>query len=163
MSIALESTAGIIYDDECMLAGWGDTSDKGQWVRLWLDADASLHPFAGYKRRGASEAGDYFAAAFVLTTEPGGPAEAVQSRGRKPSQHAFLLIGSSRFRQWMEERNAYTKTLEKKGRRWDPETIKRYVKYRLQIESLSELDRGEDVLRRFNSEFREPFMLWSDR
>jgi hypothetical protein len=156
-------TAEIVFDDEVMLAGWRDSSDKGQWVRLWLDHDSVLHPFAGFNRRKGDQPGDYFACAFVATTEPGSGESIDRPNQRKESQRAWLMINSQRFRQWLEERCEYTAVLERKGRRWDPETVKSYVKWKLKIESLSELDKHNGALERFDREFREPFVHWADR
>lgn len=152
---------------EAMLCAWGDTSNHGQWFRLWLDDEASHHPFGGYKRRSDKNLGDLFVGVFVLTTEPGGAAvtdaEHEQDAKRKnfrPSQKAHLLIGDSFFMAWLKEKSDFTTKLDAKGRSWDKETAKSYVKWALKIESLSDLDRNDDALRRFNERFQLPYAKW---
>ncbi len=154
------------YESDVMLAGWGDTSDKGQWVRFWLDEEAGLHPFSGFHRRTSGVVGQLFAAAINITTEPNGhPGDVPQSKnkGRTLSQMAFLTITQARFKQWLEEKSEFTRKLHAQGRTWDANTVKAYVKWVLKIESLGDLDRVTEAAERFQKEFEQPFNKWSGR
>ena len=157
------------YAGDIMLAGGGETFDKGQWITLWIDEDSSLHPFAGFTRRSAGAVGQKFAAVFVVTAEPGGDAEpvtaAVQSAGsvRKLSQDAYLIVTGGFFCQWLEEKSEWTEKLHKAGRVWNADTAKSYVKHMLDIESLSDLDRDAEKAKLFHELVRKPFSQWRGR
>lgn len=158
------------YDGPVMLAGWGDSSDKGQWVRWWLDEESALHPFAGFTRRSGMGLGKFFAAVVALTVEPGGCLQDAHETGgdkqpapRKLSADAHLIVTSQRFGQWLEEKCEYTTRLHEEGRKWDAQTAKKYVKWKLKVESLSDLDRIEEKAEQFHKEFRIPYSKWNGR
>lgn len=171
--IVLDGADKATYSGDVMLAGWGDSHDKGQWVRFWLDPEASLHPFAGFTRRSTSSVGQLFAAAIVITIEPGGGLQVSEdaaagddhggNRVRRLSSDAHLMVTGNFFRQWLEEKSDFTEALHRKGRTWDAVTSKKYVKWVLGIESLSDLDRMSDKADRFHKEFRIPFSKWNGK
>jgi hypothetical protein len=165
----IEDPTRPIYDGEIMLAGWGDT-ERGQSVKFWLDNEASLHPFAGLRRRAGKELGQFFAVAMTLVDDSGGPAvdrdieDTMTRPGQKRrslSQDAYLIITSDRFCQFLREKCEYTAVLDRKGRAWDGPTAKNYVKWRLSIESLGDLDRSADAAKRFHEEIRIPYSRWN--
>lgn len=161
----------LVYGSDLMLAGWGDTSDKGQWVRFWLDEEADRHPFAGFRRRAGKELGQFFMLALVLLDTDGQPidphavaiteAAAAPKKGRTFAQSAHLMITGNLFVQYLREKSDWTGKLRKKGQEWTPELARRYVKYVLGIESLSDLDRFPEKVALFHREIREPFSKWS--
>lgn len=157
------------YTGDLMLAGWGDSSSKGQWASYWIDEDSNLHPFAGFTRRSTGVVGQTFAAAFVILTEPGGNIDASAPAGRsiqaprKLSADAHLMITGPFFRQWLEEKSEYTQALHQKGQTWTAETARRYVKWLLGIESLADLDRMAEKATMFHEKIRRPFAKWNGR
>lgn len=171
MAISEVGNSNIVYSSDGMLAGWGDSHDKGQWVKFWLDEEADRHPFAGYRRRHGQELGQFFMVALVLldsegnaidpTAEHLAEAAAESRKGRTISQQAHLMITGSMFVQYLREKSSWTKTLIRQGREWDADLARRYVKWFLKIESLSDLDRYPEKEARFHREIREPFSKWS--
>lgn len=154
------------YDDELQLMGWADTSgSSGRTVKFWLDEEADRHPFAGYDKRTTSKPGSLFSMLLVQLADNGHPVDqadqaaaegAGRTRGKqKLSSAAHLIITQPLFVQFCAE--TFPKT-PRGG--WTPETTKRFVKWRLGIESLSDLDRDEAKAQDFHSVFRKPYLAW---
>lgn len=157
------------YDGEAMLRAWGDT-EKGQTVGFWLDNEAAQHPFAGLTRRTPTVVGQLFAGAFVILDCDGSPVDveaqaaledSSASRGRKLSSQAHLIITGQRFCQYLEETSGWTAKLRATGRSWTPEQARLYVKWRIEVESLSDLDRDAKKATAFHELIRKPFALWN--
>jgi len=154
-----------VYDDMVQLAGWADT-ERGKTGRFWLDEEAERHPFAGYKKRNAKEPGSLFGFVLVQLTDDHKPvdqdalasAEALQQPPgkRKLSAEAHLMVTSHWFVQYLKER-----VKQPRSGPWTAESARRWVKWKIQIESLSDLDRSEEKAHRFHEEIRKPFAKWS--
>lgn len=155
------------FDDELMLAGWGDT-DKGKTVRFWIDEESSLHPFAGYNKRHGKNPGQRFMAAMSLIEEDesvGQPdPEDVPQTERKHrnwtrSQEVHLIVTGRAFQIWMDQQLGIARLVEKGE---PPISARDYVKSALQLSSLSELDIGEDAYNRWRERFWKPFSHWAE-
>jgi hypothetical protein len=167
-SIVATDTGVFVYQDDVMLAGWGESHDKGQWVRFWLDEEADRHPFAGLSRRQTQELGQFLMVVLVAIDDEGKPVDldmedkliaiATHPKRRSLAQDAHLIIYGVQFQQWLREKNPHTAHQE---RRWDGEDAKRWVKRFLGIESLSDLDRNAYAAQRFHKEIRIPFSQWN--
>lgn len=145
------------YDGEVMLAAWADSS-TGQSVRFWLDEEASMHPFAGYRKKTASEHGQYFAAAILLLGETGRP-EPVKPRNSKRSQDAHLMVTGERFREYVAEaqddgQGAFELPSAAQAKMW--------AKLQAQVDSLSELDIDEAAYARYRDRVLVPYARWND-
>lgn len=155
-----------VYSGAVMLCAWADSSTKGLSVKFWLDDEASHHPFAGYSRRTADKLGDHFAAVICLATDDGAAIDGIEHKEpkRRPfSSSVHLMVTSDKFVQWLNEKSEYTAALHKKGRRWDGQEAKRYVKWKLGVESLADLDTHPDKAKRFHEEIRKPFLKFTGR
>lgn len=171
LSVSDVDTQRIVYADGGMLAGWGESHDKGQWLKFWLDEEADRHPFAGCRRRSSAETGQMFMLAAVLLDTDGRPIDPGQERRmeihethpkqRSPSQSIYLMVTGHRFVQYLKEKSDWTKRLARAGREWTPDLAKSYVKFRLKIESLSDLDRNPEKLKEFHQIIRRPFEKWA--
>lgn len=86
-----------------------------------------------------------------------GPAKsgAAPRRPKKFSSSVHLLVTSPRFVQWLQETKG---TLVK---HWTPELARQYAKRAIRVESLSDLDRDRDAVRRFHDEIRRPYERWA--
>lgn len=164
----------IVYAGGAWLAGWGDSSDKGMWVRFWLDEEADRHPFAGCNKRSQEHPlGTMFMAAMVALDDAGQPidpakehlAGAVETprKGRTLSQMAHLIITGPRFCQYLREREAeYTPRVVAKHGGWTPDLARRYVvRVVLGAESLTVVDHDQEKAKIFHERVRIPFSRWS--
>lgn len=103
-----------------------------------------------------------FAAVLVLLQDDGSVLdekreEAVTDKRKKFSSQAHLMVTSPLFIQYLTERCGHTQVLERKGLSWTPDRAKQYVKTKLGIESLSDLDRDEVALAKFHEQIRKPY------
>jgi hypothetical protein len=161
-----------VYDGELMLCDWGDTA-RGKTVKFWLDNEASLHPFAGYRRRIGKETGSLFMGALTELSDEGdavdqGQRDVAEGKPRRLSSSVHLMITSPLFCQFMTERSQRTASIHRRGLTWSsahPKTgemmTKAYVKAFLKIDSLSDLDRDPHKAEQFHKTFRRPFARWS--
>lgn len=76
-------------------------------------------------------------------------------RQQKLSSAAHLIIQGHLFAQFCSEQGWPS---PRKG--WTPETARRFVKWKLGLESLSDLDRDDGKAQRFHAEFRKPYLAW---
>ena len=170
----------LIYLGEVMLANWSDGSMKGQSLKLWLDDDANVHPFAGYDRASRDTTGSMFVAAFwelddddsVIDQQRRGRVE----KHRKPqtlSQAAFMIGRNERFHQylaekvnntilWDEEKAATFIKLTSHPGNWNEALTKRKEGKKCMLESRSELDHNEASAKLFHDKIRKPFAVWGD-
>jgi len=155
------------YDGELMLCAWTD-SDRGRSSKFWLDEEAGIHPLHGFDKRTAKAPGSMFAAVLVLIQDDGkvidGEAEERLTKPRKRlSNDAHFMVTSALFIQYLTEHSGHTQILERKGLSWTPERAKAYVKTKLGIESLSDLDRDETVAEKFHEQIRRPYSRFAGR
>lgn len=169
-SMALVGSETTMYMDDVMLAGWGDSHDKGQWVKFWLDEVAERHPFAGLTRRTTANLGQMLIVALVLLDDEGKPIdpnleriveEAVRPKSRSLSSQVHLMVTGHMFVQYMREKSVWARKYIEAGNQLTPEVARQHVKAVLKIESLSDLDRFPDKAKRFHTEIRIPFAKWS--
>jgi hypothetical protein len=155
----------LVLNSEVQLAAWAEGSDKGQSVKFWIDEDASLHPFAGYRgKRGKSDVGDMFLGIFVELDDDNRAIDQVQrdrverATGRKAgvSQYAWQLAHlNPRFVQFLAEKATRPAWME--GKTWDADTAHKFIKYVTKVESLGDLDRMPEAAQRFHDWIRKPF------
>lgn len=156
----------VVLNGEVMFAGWSDTSSKGQIVKFWLDDEASTHPFAGFRPRGRDGIGTIFGVALVEMTDDDKPVDQVaekslaeahgKPRKRGLSQDAHFMIINEKFIQYVRE----TVNL-KPGTEVNAELARRWVKHRLQIESLGDLDHNPEKAKLFHQVIRRPYARWN--
>lgn len=162
------------YNGGLWLAGWGDTSDRGMWVRFWLDEESDRHPFARHKKRSTDNPiGSMFVVVMVALDDHGNPldpnvehlAGAVEAprKGRTHSQWAHLIITGPRFCQYLREKEReFTPRINKQHGGWTPELARRYVvRYVLQSESLTCIDHDAEKLKIWHEKVRIPFNQWA--
>lgn len=156
MAVCVDEKLVSRIEGEVMLKGWTETATGGQQVSLWLDNESSLHPFAGCRARKRDEPGEMFKLSMVvldeIEEEP--PPQEGQVRSMKPSQIAHLLV----VRNPMFIR--YLKETKPTMAQWDPDVAKRYVKTRLGIESLGDLDKLPAKAQEYREQIEKPFERW---
>lgn len=162
-----EGMTDAAYDSELMFMGWSD-SDRGRTVKFFLDEFADTHPFCGFEKRSTKTPGSIFAAVLVLLQDDGTvldekKEEAVTGKRRRFSADAHLMVTSPLFIQYLTERCGHTQVLEKRGLSWTPALAKQYVKTKLGIESLSDLDRDAAALAKFHETIRIPYSKFTGR
>lgn len=187
--IADSKTGQIIYSDQAMLAGWGDSSTQGQHFKLWLDESADRHPFAGFNRRKGQVPGDLFAVALVELNDD---ETAIDQTARaklegalakpnaieQPSGAAPVQAGAARAAEGagakapklssqahlLVTRPAFvrylTETKPSLVKGWTPELARAYVKQTIDVESLSVLDRDPAAAKRYHDLVRRGFERW---
>lgn len=169
-SMALVGAESTMYMDDVMLAGWGDSHDKGQWVKFWLDEEAERHPFAGLTRKTTASLGQMLIIALVLLDDEGKPIdpsvertveEASRPKSRSLSSQVHLMITGHLFVQYMREKSVWAQKYVAAGNQLTPEVARQHVKAVLKIESLSDLDRFPDKAAQFHKDIRIPFSRWS--
>lgn len=167
MSCADLQTEQVIFNGEVMLAGWTDTSNQGQTIKLWLDDEADRHPFAGYLRRTHKSVGSIFAVALVELSDDDAPvdqqaetalgdARTVRTTKKALSSSAHLMVTGELFVRYVRETVRF-----KPGIIVTPDVARRWVKDRLQVESLSDLDRDPGKAREYHEVIRRPFARWN--
>lgn len=165
--VVTTDTQSITYDSEFMLCGWGESSNKGQWVSFWLDEDASLHPFAGFRRRSGDGLGRFFMVVLSVIDDEGRPTDIVVEQGiirsntptakriiRRLSQDAHVIVTGDLFIQWLKEKIHTEKE-------WTPELSKKWAREKIGVESLSEIDTDKDKANKFHTLIRLPFSEWA--
>lgn len=153
-------TQQITYDDTVQLAAW-TTSNSGHSVKFWLDELASTHPFAGFIKRTAKQPGSMFT--MVLAEIPEDPVADTEEDGpkrRRLSAQAHLIVTSALFVQYLTERPPRVLPIAGDP---TPESVRAWVKRRLGIESLSDLDHLEDRAEAFHRYIRRPFLEWQGK
>ena len=79
-----------------------------------------------------------------------------RSRARRRfSSSVHLLVTSARYVQWLQETKG---TLVKQ---WTPELARQYTKRVIKVESLSDLDRDQEAVKRFHELIRRPYERWA--
>lgn len=85
----------------------------------------------------------------------GAPARSrVAGKPRKLSSAVHLLVTSQIFLRWLQETKG---TLVKE---WTPELARRYAKSILKVESLGDLDRDAEAVKRYHENIRRPYERW---
>lgn len=150
-----------VFESEVMLAGGGNVLGQGSWVKFWLDDLPHGHPFGGYHGRSKERPGTMFMMVLVELADDDTPKADEQPANRKRlSQSAALMCMDTFFHQWLSE------TVQVRGRRLSPQQwaaddmAARWMRWTLEIESRSELDRDERAANRFHTEIRIPFRNW---
>lgn len=171
-AVVTSDTQVVTYDADFMLAGWGESSSKGQWVSFWLDEESSHHPFAGFRRRVGTELGRFFMAVLVALDEEGKAVDLTAeqrvinatSNGRshrRLSQDAHLIVTGNLFIQWLREKTNATEKLEAQGKDWTPTLAKQWAREKLGVESFTEIDINEEKAQLFHKIIRRPFADWA--
>jgi hypothetical protein len=155
---AIADSMGVIrINAEVMLKNWSENATGGQQVSLWLDDEASLHPFAGCRHRRRDEPGEMFKLSLIELQDDNTP-EPVQREGtvrtRTVSQEAHLKVTSPMFVRYMNETKSHIRE------DWDPALSKLWVKNRLDIESLSMLDKIPAKAQEYRDTIVKPFERW---
>lgn len=148
------------YNDELMLAGWGDTSTQGYTVTFWCEPpNVGMHPFQGYTR-----GLDSFMVALVELDDNEEQIDqqqrervenAMRPRRRQTlSQAAAMLCGNPQFWEWIETVDGYQGS--------DSESAAVWMRERLGIESRRELDSDHEKAQMYHEMIRKPFVRWSE-
>jgi hypothetical protein len=142
---------------EVMLKGWTESATGGQQFSLWIDEDAATHPFAGCRHRKRDEPGEMFKISMVELQDDNTP-DPQQREGRVRtttiSQQAHLKVTSPMFVRFMNETKSHIRDT------WDAALAKEWVKSRLDIESLSFLDRIPAKAQEYREQIVKPFERW---
>lgn len=139
---------------EVMLKGWTESATGGQQFSLWLDNEASLHPFAGYRARKRDEPGEMFRIYLIEIQDDETPApQEGKIKTRTMSQQAHLLVTGSMFVRFLKETKPNMAD-------WTPDLARLYVKQRLEIESMSLLDKIPAKAQEYRERFVVPFERW---
>lgn len=140
---------------EVMLKNWTETANGGQQFSLWLDDEAKLHPFAGCRHRKREEPGEMFRISLLEIQEDETPApQEGKIRTRTMSQQAHLLVTGNMFVRYLKETKANVRG------DWDNVLSRQYVKSRLDIESLSDLDKIPAKAQEYLEQIVKPFERW---
>jgi hypothetical protein len=155
---AICDSMGVVrLNAEVMLKGWTESATGGQQVSLWLDDESSLHPFAGCRHRKREEPGEMFKLSLIELQEDNTP-DPVQREGqvrtRTVSQQAHLLVTGPMFTRYMNETKSHIRE------DWDSSLSKLWVKNRLDIESLSMLDKIPAKAQEYREQIVKPFERW---
>jgi len=152
---------------EAMLAGGGEPLAQGQWVKFWLDDEADHHPFAGYHGRTKDQPGDIFTAVFVEIDDDETPVDQVaQARLEKArtkqglSNYAALLSYNDNFLQYLAEKVEVAGELHPVDWWRGEDHVARYIRWKCEIVSRSELDTVDVAAATFHREIRQPFKDW---
>lgn len=79
---------------------------------------------------------------------------AAARRGQKLSSSVHLLVTSAIFLRWLRE------TKGNLVREWTTELARQYAKQVIKVESLSDLDRDPEAVKRFHENIRRPYERW---
>lgn len=168
-----------VYLGEMMLANWSDGSIKGQSLKMWIDEEANVHPFAGYDRASRDTTGQMFVAAFwelddddtQIDQDRRKRVEGAHRKQQTTSQVAFMVGRNERFHQYLSEKVSAK-------REWDETNAAQYVRWVCcpanynedlktmrtgaaeMLESRSELDRNPKAANLFHELVRRPFAKW---
>lgn len=158
-----------MFQGEVMLMSGGQPLGQGFWVSFWLDDEADHHPFAGYRGRKGDRPGDMFSAAFVELDDDDQPIdqakrdkveEAHARAGQKLSQYCYMLCNNELFLNYLEER-ALVNNKPRSIHWWaKDDRVARWVRWRCNIESRSELDYNKEAAKIFHEQIREPYADW---
>lgn len=153
---AIVDMLGVVrVSTEVMLKNWTETASGGQQFSLWLDDEAALHPFAGCKHRKRDEPGEMFRISLLEIQEDETPMpQEGQVRVRHLSNDAHALV----VRNPMYVR--FLKETKPGLADWNPDKAKEYVKSRLEIESLSDLDKIPAKAQEYREQIVKPFERW---
>lgn len=145
----------LMLNVEVMLKGWTESATGGQQFSLWLDNEASLHPFAGHRHRKREEPGEMFVVKMIEINDDETPVQQEgQVRTRTVSQQAHLLVTGGMFVRYLKETKSHVRS------DWDGQISKLYVKHKLNIESLGDLDKLPHKAREYREEILKPFERW---
>lgn len=152
---------------EAMLAGGGEPLGQGQWVKFWLDDEAVHHPFAGYHGRTKDRPGDIFTAVFVEIDDDETPVDQVaQARLEKArhkqglSNYAALLSYNDNFLRYLAEKVVVGGGLHSVEWWREDDHVARFIRWKCQVGSRSELDTNEKAAAIFHEQIRVPFKDW---
>jgi hypothetical protein len=140
------------FTGEVMLAGWGETHNGGAKLTFWLPEASELEAFRAMTVKKGNTAGQRFMCVLV---EIGDDEKPVTPERHHLSSDAHLMITGERFVAWVRQLSHMFAT-------WDAPKVREWVKMRLRIESLSQLDTDPAAAVRFHREFRQPFAEWND-
>jgi len=116
---------------------------------------------AGVHPRPAAAPGDAHARGAGAGDGSSGPGPRANRKGaagnhspKKLSSSVHLLVTSQIFLRWLQETKG---TLVKE---WTPELARRYAKSLLKVESLGDLDRDQEAVKRYHELIRRPYERW---
>lgn len=155
MAVIVDELRVARVNGEVMLKNWTETATGGQQVSLWLDNESSLHPFAGCRARKRDDPGEMFKLSLVEIDEvEEQPPMEGEMRVQKPSQQAHnLVVRNPMFIRYLKETKPTMAN-------WDPDVAKRYVKARLGVESLGDLDKLPAKAREYQEQIVNPYERW---
>lgn len=147
----------IVYNDEAMLKGWSDGT-TGWKVTFWIQG-AEGHPFIPHEK------GTQFALAAVELDDDQTPVDQVKrervttaKKHRKQglSNYAALLCRTPEFWDWLMKVKGNIPAEGEDKTVW----AKKWMCYRLDIESRAELDTNKEAISQFHKQIRGPYSEW---
>jgi len=141
----------VAFKGEVMLAGWGDSHNGGAKVTFWLSDDQDLGSFRRMTVKKGKVAGQRLMCVLVEIDEQEQPV--VQTRAF--SSEAHLMVTGPYYQ-------AFCRATVKGAASWDPARCKRYAKWLIEVESLSELDSNPAKAKLFRDVIQRPLAEWSE-
>lgn len=140
------------FEGEVMLAGWSDSHNGGAKVTFWLSDDQDLEAFRKMTVRKGKIAGQRLMCVLVEIDEQENPVVNTRSF----SSEAHLMVTGPYFQ-------AFCMATVPNAQSWTPERCKRYAKWVIKVESLSELDRDPAKAKLFRDLIQRPLAEWSEQ
>jgi hypothetical protein len=137
------------FKDEVMLAGWQETHSGGAKVTFWLASSEALEPFRLATVRKGKVAGQRYMCVLVEIDTDERPVHHV-------SNDAHLMIMGERFQE-------YAKFAAPAAALIGPERVREWAKWKMGVDSLSELDHDPGAVARFHELVRKPFLRWGEQ
>lgn len=159
-----EQPEGGRYDGEVMLAGWADSPSGGLTVTFWCEPDDDgMHPFGWCSRKSSKAPGTRFAAALAELDDDNQPVDQKrrdryeQAQSHRLSRLAAQLCQSEEFWEFLTE-----VVLNGSGVIDHEAEAASLLRSHLGIDSRAELDINEEAARKFERDFRKPFINWKE-
>lgn len=140
---------------EVMFAGWQDHHAQGPRIVFWLPDDADLEQFRALTVKKGRTAGHRFMMVLAEIGDDEKPVPEDPMKKRHLSSEAHLLVTGTMFKR-------YVISLRPDATDWDTEKVRRWVKHKIEVESLSELDSDPAAAKRYDAIIRRPFAEWAE-
>lgn len=141
----------IFFKGEVQMAGWGETHNGGCKVTFWLPDSEAMEPFRSATIKKGKIAGQRFMMVLVEINDDETP--------KVPEKHfsseAHLMVTGPYF-------VAFCRATVMGAFGWDAERCKRYAKWTIGVESLSELDSNPAKAKAFRELIQRPLAEWSE-
>jgi hypothetical protein len=157
----------VVYDDEAMLASWGEGSEKGLYVKFWLDEEALSHPFAGFQGRAGKNVGNVFCGVFVEIDDDQsaidqGARDRLENKAKLSSYAYRLARLTPTFLRWLDEKVPKPRD----DFNWSADMAHSFIRVQCSpkpgkpLESLADLDIIPEAAKLFHERVRLPYYAW---